>query len=129
MRKLAPAILFASIATVMAGTAAAAIGDATPPSTDKVTGSPTVDTNSSNPQGTSYTDKSSTSPGTNALMAPREEGTGVAMSDPDRPARPAIRNRNPKVPRHVNPNPAAGVPVDSTNGAAVGSTTGTSSGK
>ncbi|HXF80274.1 MAG TPA: hypothetical protein VN598_15510 [Usitatibacter sp.] len=124
MRKLAPTILFASITALAAGTALANTGI---PSTDKVTGSPTVDANTNNPQGTSYSDKSNTSPGTNARMDDTAR-TGVEMDDHTKATTAKSRKHKAKLAKNVTPgtNPA---PVDSSNGAAVNSTTGTSTGQ
>jgi hypothetical protein len=123
MRKLAPAILFASITALAAGTALANTG--TTSSTDKVTGSPTVDTNTNNPQGTSYSDKSNTAPGTNARMDD-EARTGVAVGSNDKTM--GIHRKHKKVAKN-SPSSTNNAPIDSTNGAADNSTTGTSTGR
>ena len=127
MRNLAPTILFASIA-LAAGAALANTG--TTSSTDKVTGSPTVDTNTNNPQGTSYSDKSTTSPGTNARMDD-EARTGVAVDSHDKTM--STHRKHNKVAKNSLPTtnnaPIDSKPIDSTNGAADNSTTGSSAGR
>jgi hypothetical protein len=123
MRKLAPTILFASIA-LAGGSALANTG--TTSSTDKVTGSPTVDTNTNNPQGMAYTDKSTTSPGTNARIDDTQPQTGVAVGDSTKPMASKVR-KHKKVAKNSVPS-TNNAPIDSTNGAADNSTTGSSSG-
>jgi hypothetical protein len=110
MRNFAPSILFASITALMGGSAFAATDDIATSDTDTATGSPTVDTNTTDPQGMSYSDKSNTSPGTNARMDRNTSArTDIDIDrDIDMTARP---------------------PFDSTNGAAANSTTGTSPGR
>jgi len=130
MRKLAPSILFASITALMGTTAFAATGDSTSPSTDKVTGSPTVDDNSANPQGMSYSDRSNTSPGTNAHMDnTTSERTGIAMNDHDKEMAAKARKHKAKMAKDRDLDTTDRLPLDSTNGAAVNSTTGTSPGR
>jgi hypothetical protein len=127
MRKLAPTILFASIA-LAAGSALANTG--TTSSTDKVTGSPTVDTNTNNPQGTSYSDKSNTAPGTNARMDD-EARTGVAVDSHDKTMGTKAR-KHKKMAKNSVPSTLPSTnsaPIDSTNGAADNSTTGSSTGR
>ena len=130
MRKLAPSILFASITALMGTTAFAAAGDTALPNTDKVTGSPTVDDNTANPQGMSYSDKSNTSPGTNARMdTTTSERTGVAMSDHDKAMAAKARKHKAKMAKDGDLDTTDRLPLDSTNGAVVNSTTGTSPGR
>ncbi len=136
MRKLAYTVLFASITALTSATAFAVTGDATSPSTDKVTGSPSVEANTKNPQGMSYTDKSNTSPGTNAKMdTPAttnqgpDERTGVAMGEHDKTMTHTTRKPTAKVAKDGDLNTTDRLPTDSTNGAAVNSTTGTSAGR
>jgi uncharacterized protein (DUF2345 family) len=88
MRKLAPMILMTSIA--FAGAAFAA-------DTDKVTGSPTVSPNTSNPQGTSYSDKSNTAKGTNAPM----DDTAKAKAEADNDKKLA-KKKMAKAPKHMD---------------------------
>lgn len=116
MRQLAPAILFASITALMGGTALAATGATDSPSTEKIT----IQANTNDTQGLSYSDKSNTSPGTNARM--------------DAPP-PAARKHKAKVAKDQkdaeegDPSMVDRQPIDATNGAAVSSTTGTSGGR
>jgi hypothetical protein len=122
MRKLAP-VLITSIAALFGGTALAATGATNSASPDKVTGSPSVEPNTSNPQGLSYSDKNNMSPGTNAQMDPS------ATDDKTTTATTAkTRKHKAKVAKAGDPNTANRPPIDSTNGAAVNSTTGTSPG-
>lgn len=70
MRKLAPAVLMTSM-LALAGSAFANTADKTTDKstkTDTITGSPTVDSNKPTNADLSYSDKSNTSPGTNAKM-------------------------------------------------------------
>ena len=137
MRKLAPSILFASITALMGTTAFAAMGDATSPSTDKVTGSPTVDDNSANPQGMSYSDKSSTSPGTNARIDATTtersriatEHSRIAMDAHHKAMAAKARKHKAKMAKDGDLDTTDRLPLDSSNGAVVNSTTGTSSGR
>ena len=134
MRKLAP-LAFSMIATFVAGTSVAATNATTSPvtPTEQMT-SPTVPANTNNPQGLSYSDKSNTSPGTNAKMDDKN-----AMSGTD----PAVETRNEKArakkakmakatdPSMMKTDPSMmkTTPIDSTNGAAAKSTTGVSGGQ
>ena len=130
MRKLAPSILFASITALMGTTAFATTVDNASTSTDKVTGSPTVDNNTDNQQGMSYGDKSNTSPGTNARMdATTGERTGIAMSDHDKAMAAKARKHKAKMAKDGDLGTTDRLPLDSDNGAVVNSTTGTSSGR
>lgn len=65
MRKLAPAVLMTSM-LALAGSAFANSADKV--KTDNITGSPTVSANKATATDLSYSDKSNTSPGTNAKM-------------------------------------------------------------
>ena len=123
MRKLAPTILAASIAA-LAGGALADTG--TMSTTDKVTSSPTVDTNTNNPQGMSYTDKSTTSPGTNAKIDDTQPQSGKAVADNAKPAKKM--KHKAKLAKNTQPVTNSSS-VDGTNGAADNSTTGTSTGR
>jgi hypothetical protein len=78
MRKLAPAVLMTSM-LALAGTAFANSPDKV--KTDNVTGSPTVDSNKSTNQPLSYSDKSNTSPGTNAKMDKPDRKKAKAKAD------------------------------------------------
>ena len=70
MRKLAPMFVMTSIVALVGGNAAANMNDKTTTTTSATTGtaSPTVSPNTGNPNSLSYSDKSNTSPGTNAVM-------------------------------------------------------------
>jgi hypothetical protein len=123
MRKLAPTILAASIAA-LAGGAFANTG--TMSTTDKVTGSPTVDTNTNNPQGMAYTDKSTTSPGTNAKIDETQPESGMPVAKVKKHKKLA-RNTTPAT--TPTPTPSTNnAPLDSTNGGTDKSTSGSSSG-
>ena len=130
MRNLAPRILFASITALMGATAFAATGEIPSPSTDKVTGSPTVDDNTANPQGMSYSDKSNTSPGTNARIdATTSEHRRIAMDSHDKAMAAKARKHKAKMAKDGDLDTTDRLPLDSSNGAVVNSTTGTSSGR
>ena len=124
MRKLAPLFVSATLALI-AGSAAAATSMS---NTDKATGSPTVDSNTNNTQGMSYSDKSNTSPGTNAKMGSKAEAgvnempkqtAGMAV-DEDRKAMKArakaekMHARDSKVAKANNPKMTTRAPIDST---------------
>jgi hypothetical protein len=127
MRKLAPTILFASI-TALAGGTALANTAVTSSTTDKVTGSPTVDVNTNNPQGMSYTDKSTTSPGTNARIDDTQAQSGMPVADNTKPMTAKARKHKAKMAKNTTPSTNT-APIDSTNGAADNSTTGSSAGR
>ena len=76
MRKLAPLFVMTSIVALAGNALATPMADKTA-TTDKL-GAPTVSANTSNPQNLSYSDKSGTSPGTNAKMDDKPMG---AMGD------------------------------------------------
>jgi hypothetical protein len=78
MRKLAPMIAMTSI-VALAGAAYATTND-TGTSTDKM-GSPTVSKNTTNPQGMSYSDKDTMSPGTNAKMDGKAKANAPVKAD------------------------------------------------
>jgi hypothetical protein len=77
MRKLAPAFIMTSVLALAGGTALAN-------TTASTTASPTVDPNTNNPQGQSYSDKSGTSPGTNATMDDKAKPTLGSTTDDDK---------------------------------------------
>lgn len=130
MRKLAPSILFASITALMGTTAFAATGDSASPSADKVTGSPTVEDNTANPQGMSYSDKSNTSPGTNARIdTTTTERSRIAMDNHHKAMAAKARKHKAKMEKDGDLDTTDRLPLDGTNGAVVNSTTGTSSGR
>jgi hypothetical protein len=137
MRKLAPLVLFASLAALVGGTTFAATGPTNSGSPDKATGSPSVQANTNNPAGMSYSDKSSTSPGTNAKMDDTTavtpghmDGAGIAMDEDGKittgkkTAEP-VRKHKAKLAKSDLTKRA---PADSTNGAAANSTSGTPAG-
>jgi hypothetical protein len=79
MRKLAPAVLMTSMLALAGGAFA---NSADKVKTDNVTGSPTVSSNKSTGQDLSYSDKSNTSPGTNAkLDKPNKKAKTKAKAD------------------------------------------------
>lgn len=130
MRKIAP-LAFTMIATLIAGTAVAATNETTSvvTPTERMSASPTVPANTQNPQGLSYSDKSNTSPGTNAKMDDKNMMGKNAMSTTD----PIVEKRSEKrkkakVAKASDPNMMK-TPIDSTNGAAAKSTTGASGGQ
>ena len=124
MRRLAPMFALTLISTLVGGTAVAAMGDATD-AAPTVTGgaSPTVEANTKNPQGLSYSDKSNASPGTNAKM----DDKGLAMDHEEATPQRKMKHHKAKVARTgqtgVDANRA---PVEITGDAAVNSTTGKS---
>lgn len=127
MRNLAPSILFASL-TALVGSTAFATPDSS--STDKVTGSPTVEANTTDPQGTSYSDKSNTSPGTNAHMdGTTSERSSVVMNEHDKAKAAKARKHKAQMARDRDLDTTDRLPLDSADSAAVNSTTGTSPGR
>ncbi len=138
MRKLAPMVLISSIAALVCGTTFATTGATNSTSPDKATGSPSVEANVSNPQGLSYGDKSNTSPGTNARMDDKSAVTagqmpaarvGSAMDNEDKPMTERMHKHKAKKAKDGDPNTVNSIPIDSSNGAAVNSSTGTSPGR
>ena len=79
MLKLAPMFIMSSM-VAFAGAAFAA----------DTTGSPTVTPNTTNPQGLSYSDKSNTSTGTNAVMNEKDKATAT-MEDDKKAARKSMK--------------------------------------
>lgn len=124
MRKLAPMFALTLISALVGGTAVAAMGDAAytaPTATEGA--SPTVEANTKNPQGLSYSDKSNTSSGTNAKM----DDKGLAMDHEATTVHRKMKHHKAKVARAADADmDATRAPADVTNGAAVNSTTGTS---
>ncbi|MGZ5073949.1 MAG: hypothetical protein ACXWBL_12455 [Usitatibacter sp.] len=127
-----------TIAAFMAGPAAA-MGDTSKSSdaartTDNVTGSPTVDANTANPQGTSYSDKSNAAPGTNSRMGDsarmKTPYAGTAVMDDDKTL--SGKAKAERMRRHratVGDSTAMDrTAIETSNGAAANSTTGTSGG-
>ena len=149
MRKLAPMFVFTTIAALVGGTALAATGTTTSMSATDKSGAPTVDANTSNPQGMSYSDKSNTSPGTNARMDGKaavnanrmpQHRAGMAMDEDDKSMTEQMttaekakagktRMKKAKVARAGDSTMMNRTPIDSTNGAAVNSTNGSSAGQ
>ena len=126
MRKLAPMFVMTSIVALAGGAALANTSDTTT-STDKM-GSPTVEKNTQNPQGLSYSDKSNMSPGTNAKI---DSSTSVATDDTvtgaakKKPKKAKIAsNTTAKSTNDMSSNP----PVSSKSPAAANSVTGQSTG-
>ncbi|MEP7069886.1 MAG: hypothetical protein ABI789_11615 [Usitatibacter sp.] len=78
MRKLAPLFVMTSIVALAGGNALATTMAVDKTATTDKMGAPTVSPNTSNPQNLSYSDKSNTSPGTNAKMDGKPMG---AMGD------------------------------------------------
>ena len=74
MRKLAPLFVMTSIVALAGGNALATTMAADKAATTDKQGAPTVSPNTSNPQNLSYSDKSNTSPGTNAKMDDKAMG-------------------------------------------------------
>ena len=75
MRKSAPLFVLTTIAAALiGGTAVAATGTMNSMSTTDKNGSPTVDANTNAAPNLSYSDKSNTSPGTNAKMDSKMDG-------------------------------------------------------
>ena len=68
MRKLAPMFIMTSLIALAGGNALAGMNDATTTTTTDKMGAPTVSSNTKDSQRLSYSDKSNTSPGTNAKM-------------------------------------------------------------
>lgn len=134
MRKLIPVFIITSIVAFAGGNAVAAMGDSTT-STDRATGSPTVDANTNDSQGLSYGDKSNISPGTNAKMNHNPAGT-AAYSSPDVSGNAAMndantkkKHRKAKVAADTDTSLSTNPPTGGTNASAVNSVTGTSGGK
>ncbi|MGZ5035831.1 MAG: hypothetical protein ACXWGT_03380 [Usitatibacter sp.] len=141
MRKLAPLFALTTIAAFMAGPAAA-MGDTSKSSdaartTDNVTGSPTVDANTANPQGTSYSDKSNASSGTNSRMGDSARmktpyaGTGVMDDDKTLSGKAKaerMRRHRATVATVGDSTAMDRTAIETSNGAAANSTTGTSGG-
>lgn len=135
MRQFAHTVLFASITAVTSVTTFAATGDSTSPSVDKATGSPSVQANTANPQGMSYSDKSNTSPGTNAKMDTPiiasqvpAESPDIATDEHDRKMIRRMRAHKPNVAKDGDLDTTGRASIESTNGATANSTTGTSPG-
>ena len=81
MRKLAPMFVLTTIAALIGGTAVAATGTTNSMSSTDKNGSPTVDANTNTTQNLSYSDKSNTSPGTNAKMDSKMDGKAAITTD------------------------------------------------
>ena len=148
MRKIAP-LAFTMIATFIAGTAVAATNETTSvvTPTEQMSASPTVPANTQNPQGMSYSDKSNTSPGTNAKMDDSKSmmDKNAMTTDPivekrnekRKKAKLAkntdssmTRNTDSSMTRKTDSNMMKTTPIDtSTNAAAAKSTTGASGGQ
>lgn len=126
MRKLAPAILMTSMLALAGG----AYANTDSGKTDKITGSPTVDANKPGDQNLSYSDKSNTSPGTNAKLDKNKKKKAKAntamdsssstsaeapMSHPALPSTSAAAPAAPTAPDPVHPATKANA-VNSTTG-------------
>jgi hypothetical protein len=74
MRNLAPAFIMTSVLALAGGSALA----------NSTSASPTVDKNTGNTQNQSYSDKSNTSPGTNANMDDQSKGVVASTTDDDK---------------------------------------------
>ncbi len=150
MRKLAPMFVFTTIAALVGGTAlAATTGMTTSMSATDKSGAPTVDANTNSTQGMSYSDKSSTSSGTNARMDGKassmatnqtdERATAKGVDEDDKSMTEQktaaekkagkMNMKKAKVARAGNSTTMDRTPINSTNGAAANSTTGSSAGQ
>jgi len=149
MRKLAPMFVFTTIAALVGGTAlAATTGSTTSMAATDKSGAPTVDANTNNTQGMSYSDKSGTSPGTNARMdgkAPANanqmprHSAAMGMDEDDKSMTEQktvaekkagkMHMKKAKVARAGDSTMKNRTPIESSNGAAVNSTTGSSGGQ
>ena len=150
MRKLAPMFVLTTIAALIGGTAVAATGTPNSMSTTDKNGSPTVDANTNATQNLSYSDKSNTSPGTNAKMDSKMDSKmdgKAAISTQAMPQRTSEymdednksmtskakadkMHKKAKLARAGDSKPMMNHTTNgSTNDAAVNSTTGTSPGK
>jgi hypothetical protein len=117
MRKLVPIVLSSLVA--MAGTAFAA----------DTTGSPTATANTDNPSGQSYSDKSNTSPGTNAIMDEKSKATAekkAAKKQRKSQAAATPMDTTSDTPMSTTTSPAVVPPVGNSNASTVNSTTGKS---
>ncbi len=138
MRKLAPAFIMTSVLALAGGTAFAA--------TTSTMASPTVSPNTNNPQNESYSDKSGTSPGTNATMDDKSKPAMASTTDDDKNLnRTMKKTTKKKVAMHsankmkseptvksetsISASAPASTPTSNTGATAVNSTTGISTGK
>lgn len=82
MRKTAPLFVLTTLAAALIGaTAVAATGTTTSMSATDKNGSPTVDANTTGTPNLSYSDKSNTSPGTNAKMDGKMDGKAAITTN------------------------------------------------
>ena len=138
MRKLAPAFIMTSVLAVAGSTAFAA--------TNSTMASPTVSPNTNNPQNESYSDKSGTSPGTNATMDDKSRPTMGSTTDDDKNLQRTMKKTTKKkVAMHsdrmmksepavksetsVSTTAPASTPISNTGATSANSTTGISTGK
>jgi hypothetical protein len=148
MRKLAPMFVLTTIA-LACGTAFAATGATNSTSTTDKLGAPTVDANTSNGQNLSYSDKSNTSTGTNARMDGKaavtanqmpQHSAAMGMDEDDtsmtskktlaeKKKAEKMRMKKANVARAGDSTMVNRTPIDSSNGAAANSTTGSSAGQ
>ena len=89
MRKLAPMFVLTTLAALIGSTAGAATGTTMSMSNTDKNGSPTVDANTTATQNLSYSDKSNTSPGTNAKMDGAKMDGKAAITTKEMPQRTA----------------------------------------
>ena len=137
MRKLAPMFVMTSIVALVSGNALATMGDkaTTPSTTDSSMASPTVKANTNTTQNLSYSDKSNTSPGTNAVMDDKSKPMMAATTDDDKNlAKTKKRVKKAKVAARSDTmmhgdGSMSTMPGNSTNAAAANSTTGKSLGQ
>lgn len=144
MRKLAPVFVMTSIVALVGGNALATMSDKTT-TTSTVTGSPTVSANTKSPQDLSYSDKSNTSPGTNAVMEGKSKdamltpktSTMATMDDEKQMMKAKKKVKKAKVAANSDTTLPGSMPTaapvgktstKATSGAAANSTTGTSPG-
>lgn len=117
MRKLAPMILISSIAF-----AGAAFAHDT--ATDK-NGQPTVSANTPNPQGTSYSDKSSIAKGTNAPMTDADKAKAEADHDKMKAKKKHMARKDKSMPADtttMGTTSTAPAPAQTSEGVTAGST-------
>ena len=143
MRKLAPMFVMTSLVALVGGNAVAAMNDKTTTTTGTTMTSPTVSPNTNNPQNLSYSDKSNTSPGTNAVMDDKSKPMAAAdTTDDDKNLqRTKKKMKKAKIAAHTDATvksdaamtsgsvTSSNSPTRTTDGAAANSTTGRSAGQ
>ncbi len=133
MRKLAPMFVMTSIVALAAGNALANNTKST--SYNSTVSSPTVDNNTRSPQGLSYSDKSNTSPGTNAIMDGKSKPMTTAQDQALQKTKKKTHKAKAKLASrsgttdHKDTSMAANPPVNTTGADAANSVTGKSLGK